>query len=134
MLASCRLMSSWHCAMQDVKSLATTARRHGEAIRISAERLLDTDLLRTKMRQAYRLGLVRRYGFGPADTACQLALNLDVVDVTSIASMLEKAHRKGPGPPRPASAASVPFARDPGEYRTPARQLTLIDGRKGVAQ
>ena len=58
-------------AMRDVESLARTAREHGDAIGVYAERLLDTDLPWTKMRQVYRLlGLVRRYGPGPVDTAC----------------------------------------------------------------
>jgi hypothetical protein len=114
-------------AMRDVASLAKMARRHGDAIGVYAERLLDTDLPWTKMRQVYRLlGLVRRYGPGPAETACQKALDLDVVNVTKIASMLEKATENTPPPPRPATAATARFARDPAEYR-PA-QLTLICG------
>jgi transposase len=114
-------------AMRDVASLARTARRHGDAIGVYAERLLDTDLPWTKMRQVYRLlGLVRRYGPGPVDTACQRALDLDVVNVTKIASMLEKATENTPPPPRPAAVATARFARDPAEYR--ATQLTLIPG------
>jgi transposase len=113
-------------ALRDVAALAKTARRHGDAIGVYAERLLDTDLPWTKMRQVYRLlGLVRRYGPGPVDTACQRALELDVVNVTKIASMLEKATENTPPPPRPAAAAAR-FARDPAEYRPV--QLTLIDG------
>jgi hypothetical protein len=47
------------------------------------------------MRQVYRLlGLVRRYGPGPVDAACARALELDVVNVTKIASMLEEGHRE----------------------------------------
>ena len=81
------------------------------------------------MRQVYRLlGLVRRYGPGPVDTACQRALDLDVVSVTKIASMLEKATENTPLPPAPATAAAARFARDPAEYRPV--QLTLIDGGK----
>jgi transposase len=114
-------------AMRDVAALARAARRHGDAIGVYAERLLDTDLPWTKMRQVYRLlGLVRRYGPGPVDTACQRALDLDVVNVTKIASMLEKATENTPPPPRPAVAATTRFARDPAEYR--ATQLTLIPG------
>jgi len=114
-------------AMRDVASLAKAARRHGDAIGVYAERLLDTDLPWTKMRQVYRLlGLVRRYGPGPVDAACARALDLDVVNVTKIASMLEKATENTPPPPRPAVAAAARFARDPAEYR-PA-QLTLIPG------
>jgi transposase len=113
-------------AMRDVASLAKTARRHGDSVGVYAERLLDTDLPWTKMRQVYRLlGLVRRYGPGPVDTACQRALELDVVNVTKIASMLEKATENTPPPPRPAVAAAR-FARDPAGYRP--TQLTLIPG------
>ena len=74
------------------------------------------------------LGLVRRYGAGPAGTACARALELDVVNVTKIASMLEKATENTPVPPQPAAAATARFARDPAEYR--ATQLTLIPGGK----
>jgi transposase len=116
-------------AMRDVASLAKTAHRHGDAIGVYAERLLDTDLPWTKMRQVYRLlGLVRRYGPGPVDTACARALDLDVINVTKIASMLEKATENTPLPPRPAGTATARFARDPAEYR--ATQLTLIPGGK----
>jgi len=114
-------------AMRDIEHLAATARGHGEQIGIYAGRLLDTDLPWTKMRQVYRLlGLVRRYGSGPVDAACARALELDVVNVTKIASMLEKATENTPLPPPPAVAAAGRFARDPAEYRPV--QLTLIDG------
>jgi transposase len=116
-------------AMRDVASLAKAAHRHGDAIGVYAERLLDTDLPWTKMRQVYRLlGLVRRYGPGPVDTACARALELDVVSVTKIASMLEKGTENTPPPPRPAAAATARFARDPAEYRPAGTQLTLIEG------
>lgn len=114
-------------AMRDVASLAAAARRHGDSVGVYAGRLLDTDLPWTKMRQVYRLlGLVRRYGPGPVDTACERALDLDVVNVTKIASMLERATENTPPPPRPAAAATTRFARDPAEYRPV--QLTLIPG------
>ena len=117
-------------AMRDVTALARAARRHGDAIGVYAERLLDTDLPWTKMRQVYRLlGLVRRYGPGPVDAACARALDLDVVNVTKIASMLEKATENTPPlPPPPAAAGGARFARDPAEYRPV--QLTLIPGGK----
>jgi transposase len=123
-------------AMRDVESLAAAARGHGDAIGIYAERLLDTDLPWTRMRQAYRLlGLVRRYGPGPVDTACQRALDLDVVNVTKIASMLEKATESTPPPPpRPAVAGTARFARDPAEYRPAGTQLTLLPGGKDAAR
>ena len=114
--------------MRDVASLARAARRHGDAIGAYADQLLDTDLPWTKMRQACRLlGLVRRYGSGPVETACARALDLDVVNVTKIASMLEKATENAAPTLRPAVAAAR-FARDPAEYRPRDIQLTLIDG------
>jgi transposase len=116
-------------AMRDVASLAKTARRHGDAIGVYAERLLDTDLPWTKMRQVYRLlGLVRRYGPSPVDTACARALELDVVNITKIASMLEKATENTTPPPHPPVAATARFARDPAEYRPASTQLMLIPG------
>ena len=116
-------------AMRDVASLAKAARRHGDNVGVYADRLLDTDLPWTRMRQAYRLlGLVRRYGPGPVETACARALDLDVVNVTKIASMLEKATENTVPPPRQAAATAARFARDPAEYRPRHVQLTLIDG------
>src|SRR5258708_11062157 len=100
--------------MRAAAALAGTARGHGDAVGVCAGRLLDTDLPWTKMRQACRLlGLVRRYGPGPVDAACARALDLDVVNVTKIASMLEKATENTPLPPPPAVAAARPFPRDP---------------------
>ena len=44
------------------------------------------------MRTVYRLlGLVRRYGAERVEAACSAALDLDVVSVTKIAAMLERA-------------------------------------------
>jgi hypothetical protein len=98
-------------ALRDVASLAAAARRHGDAVGVYADRLLDTDLPWTKMRQVYRLlGLARRYGPGPVGTACQRALDLDVINVMKIASMLEKATENTPVPP----ARQRPRPRPPG--------------------
>jgi hypothetical protein len=81
------------------------------------------------MRQVYRLlGLVRRYGPGPVDTACARALELDVVSVTKIASMLERATESTPLSPPATAAGPARFARDPAEYRPGPVQLTLIPG------
>ncbi|WP_281690392.1 hypothetical protein [Pseudonocardia thermophila] len=91
------------------------------------------------MRAVYRLlGLVRRYGPDPVNTACGRSLDLDVVSVSKIAAMLAKATEQQP--PMLPAAAGVPggrFARDPAEYsgtasrtatRTGGVQLTLIHG------
>jgi transposase len=116
-------------AMRDIEHLAKTARGHGEHTGIYAARLLDADLPWTKMRQVYRLlGLVRRYGPGPVDTACARALELDVVSVTKIASMLERATESTPLSPPATAAGPARFARDPAEYRPGPVQLTLIPG------
>jgi hypothetical protein len=53
-----------------------------------------------------------------------------VVNVTKIASMLEKATENTPPPPRPAAAAAARFARDPAEYAPRGTQLTLIEGEE----
>src|ERR1700677_1025904 len=124
-------------AMRDLTRLIATATGHGSNVGIYAERLLDHDLPWTRMRQVYRLlGLVKRYGPTPVDTACGRALDLDVVAVTKIAAMLANATENAEAPPpRPASGlAPARFARDPREYRPAAPKLakpdwmTVIDG------
>jgi transposase len=125
-------------AMRDLTRLIATATGHGPNIGIYAERLLDNDLPWTRMRQVYRLlGLVKRYGPDPVDTACGRALDLDVVSVSKITAMLEKATENTPAPPPRAASGLAParFARDPREYRPtgasrPARPdwMSVIDG------
>ena len=90
-----------------------------ENVGIYAERLLDDPLPWTRMRAVYRLlGLVRRYGNGPVEAACSRALDLDVVSVTKIASMLERA-TEDTLPLLP--TGTIPggrFARQPAEFAT----------------
>ncbi len=124
-------------AMRDLTALIATCAGHGECIGIYAERLLDDPLPWTRMRSVYRLlGLVRRYGPGPVEAACATSLDLDVVSVTKIASMLERAcERTKPLLPATAGAPSGRFARDPGEFTMAggATQLTLIPGGLNAA-
>lgn len=118
-------------AMRDLHRLIAAAGRHGEDVGIYAERLLDNPLPWTRMRAVYRLlELARRYGDEPTNTACGKALELDVVSVSKIASMLERATHNNPTPPprRPTAAAGGRFARDPGEYATTAARLRLVGG------
>jgi len=124
-------------AMRDLTRLISTATGHGPNIGIYAERLLDHDLPWTRMRQVYRLlGLVKRYNAAPVDTACGRALDLDVVSVSKIAAMLEKATENTEAPPPRAASGLAParFARDPGEYRPTGPKavkpdwMTIIDG------
>ena len=116
--------------MRDLESLTAAAAGTAPRSAIYAERLLDHDLPWTKMRQVYRLlGLVNRYGPGPVDTACGKALDLDVVNVTKIASMLEKATENTPLPPAPATAVAGPVRPRPG--RVPARAADPARWREG---
>ena len=65
---------------------------YGAGVGAYAEQLLNSPLPWTRMRQVYRLlGLVRRYGAERVEQACQRALDLDVIDVTRINRMLERA-------------------------------------------
>jgi transposase len=122
-------------AMRDLDRLIAAARRHGCDVGIYAERLLDDPLPWTRMRAVYRLlGLARRYGDHAVNTACGKALEVDVVSVTKIASMLERATEQTPAPPpRPAAVGAARFARDPGEYATRRAQLRVVgDPGEGV--
>lgn len=121
-------------ALRDLDRLVAAARRHGPDVGIYAERLLDDPLPWTRMRQVYRLlGLARRYGDTPVNTACGRALELDVLSVTKIASMLEKATENAPNtptlPPAPVAAGVTRFARDPAEFgsRAPLRLIRSTD-------
>ncbi|MDQ2710440.1 MAG: IS21 family transposase, partial [Actinomycetota bacterium] len=118
-------------AMRDLAGLIETCAGHGPNIGIYAERLLDDPLPWTRMRTVYRLlGLIRRHGPGPVETACSRSLDLDVVSVSKIASMLDKAiEAQAPILPAAAGAPTGRFARDPAEYANPPRApLTLIHG------
>ena len=76
------------------------------------------------MRTVYRLlGLVRSYGPAAVDAACTRALELDVVDVTKIARMLEQAREHEPTPTAAGKVIGGParFARDRGEFEAGRR-------------
>ncbi len=107
-------------AMRDVEHLRRLAACHGASIGIYADQLLSHPLPWTTMRQVYRLlGLVRRYGADRVETACGRALGLDVVDVTRVARMLERALEGSPEQDRlPGVVVPLRFARDPGTFRT----------------
>jgi len=118
-------------AMRDLTKLIATCAGHGPNIGIYAERLLDDPLPWTRMRSVYRLvGLVRRYGPGPVETACSRSLDLDVVSVSKVASMLERATENDSSTlPAAPGSPSGRFARDPGEFTLRGgAQLTLIRG------
>ena len=115
-------------ALRDLASLIGACAAHGPHIGIYAERILDDPLPWTRMRTVYRLlGLVRRYGADRVEQACSRSLDLDVVAVTKIAAMLERATETAtPALPRAAGDAPTRFSRDPSEFRTTPTPLTVI--------
>ena len=124
-------------ALRDLTRLIASCADHGENIGIYAERLLDDPLPWTRMRAVYRLlGLVRRYGPDPVEAACERSLDLDVVSVSKITSMLEKA-REREQPRLPAAAGSHHdsqggrFARDPAEYAPRTKTGTSTTSSQG---
>ncbi len=110
-------------ALRDATTLTTKAAAAGPAVGVYATRLLDVPLPWTRMRTVYRLlGLVRSFGSGPVEAACARALELDVVDVTKIARMLEQARERDPAAPK-AKVVGGParFARDAAEFEVTGR-------------
>jgi hypothetical protein len=106
--------------MRDLDHLVKIATSHGGSVGAYATRLLDNPLPWTKMRQVYRLlGLVRRYGGERVEAACHKALELDVVDVSLITRMLERAlEETQPGlPAASASVVALRFARPQDHFR-----------------
>jgi transposase len=111
-------------ALRDVASLTAKAAAAGPAVGIYAARLLDVPLPWTAMRTVYRLlGLVRSYGAEAVEAACARALDLDVVDVTKIARMLEQAReRERPAEPAKVVGGPARFVRDAAEFATGDRR------------
>jgi hypothetical protein len=115
-------------ALRDLAALIATCAAHGPSIGIYAERILADRLPWTRMRSVYRLqGLVRRHGADRVEQACSVALDLDVVSVTKIASMLERAtENTAPALPRAVGDTPTRFSRDPNEFRTTTTSLTVV--------
>lgn len=79
-------------AMRNVDYLKRQATTHGSAVGTYAERLLDSDLPWTRMRQVYKLlRLVKSYGEVRVNDACERALGFDVVDVHRLERVLKQA-------------------------------------------
>lgn len=106
-------------ALRDVASLQTKAAAAGAAVGVYASRLLEVPLPWTRMRTVYRLlGLVRSYGPAAVNTACERALELDVVDVGKIARLLEAGRQNAPLPPvGKVVGGPARFARDAAEFQ-----------------
>jgi transposase len=104
-------------ATRDAESFREQASRHGSSVGEYAGLLLEGPQPWTRMRQVYRLlGLCKRYGGSTVDLACRAALDLEVVDVTRIARMLEQQNPPPENQPPP-SGKVLRFGRDPSEFR-----------------
>ncbi|WP_337460068.1 MULTISPECIES: transposase [Rhodococcus] len=120
--------------------LIGTCAGHGRAVGIYAQRLLDDPLpwiFDAAGLPAARAGPPLRVR--PVEAACSTALDLDVVSVSKIASMLERAtETTAPLLAAAGSAAPSRFTRDPAEFATdrtgPATSgTTVATARTGVA-
>ena len=108
-------------ATRDIDYLQRVCAGHGPNVGAYATELLAGELPWTRMRQVYRLlGLVRRYGPARVDAACAKALEVEVVDVTRIARMLERALEAapatGPAPAIEAAVIDLRFARSKDDF------------------
>ena len=106
-------------ATRNGDALATRAEAHGPVVADYARRLLDVPLPWTRMRHVHRLlGLCRSYGDSVVAAACQAALDLDVVDVTRVQRMIERARAPVPPPEPPrGQELSLRFARPVEDFR-----------------
>jgi len=108
-------------ATRDVGSLGELAAKVGPHVGQYAHLLLEGPMPWTRMRQVYRLlGLVRRYGSRAVEQACERALAFDVVDVTRVGRMLERALERGEltaAAPSVGARGSLRFLRPASEYR-----------------
>ena len=105
-------------ATRDIDKLKRMAARHGDAIGVYAEVLLDNRLPWTKMRQVYRLlGLVKKWAADRVELACQRALDAETVDVNLVSRMLERAREDTDPDERPEGViVQGRFFRDPSEF------------------
>jgi len=106
-------------ATRDIEYLKRVCAGHGPNVGRYATELLAGELPWTRMRQVYRLmGLVRTYGPSPVDAACAKALEVEVVDVTRIARMLERGLESSPASPKapPSGAVVLRFARSKEDF------------------
>jgi transposase len=108
-------------ATRDFDRLGRMAAEHGQAIGRYAAAILDTPLPWTKMRQVYRLlGLVKKWGAGRVEEACQRALDAETVDVNLVSRMIARARESTEPDVRPDPVViQGRFARDPSEFSSP---------------
>ena len=99
-------------ANRDVEFLRQQASQHGQGVGGFADALVKGPLPWTRMRQVYALlGLCKRYGSERVDSACVVALGIDMLSVRRLERMLELATpAPAPGSPRRPEKV-VPIAR-----------------------
>jgi len=118
--------AKWAYAMRDINYLKRVAAGHGEQIGIYVNRLLEGPLPWSQMRQVYRLlGLVKRFGAEPVEAACRRCLEHDVVDITRVKRIVERALEHKPGGLGSESPKILRprFARNPNDF-APRRRPT----------
>jgi transposase len=107
-------------ATRDVASLLHLAQKHGDEVGLYAQRLLQGPLPWSRMRHVYRLlSLVKTYGGQRVSMACHRALELDVVDITRVSRMLQRAlESRGETPPTSpvSNVLCFRFQREPAEF------------------
>lgn len=117
-------------ALRDIEHLKRMALDHGPAVGAYAAALLATPLPWTRMRQVYALlGLVKKWGAERVDAACERALETEVVSVSLIGRMLDRAtESEPPAPAPPATSAASRFARDAGHFAVLTRPIDTTTG------
>lgn len=106
-------------ATRDLGHLIATAKEHGAAIGSYVEAMVKGEQPWMRMRQVYRLlSFVRRYGGEAVEAACAKALELDVVDVSVIARVVEQGSAgEMPKGKRKDNVVALRFTRDPGDFK-----------------
>jgi len=119
-------------ARRDQEALRRRAEAAGPSVAEYARRLLDGPAPWQRMRALYRLlGLTQRFGGERVDRACELALSLDVVDVTRIERMVRAAlEQQTPEEPPPGGGVVIPlrFARPSSHFAVSGRARAEKEG------
>jgi transposase len=113
-------------AMRDLDRLVAMAAAHGPAIGAYAQRILDTPLPWTKMRQVYALlGLVKKWGAERVDAACTRAADAEAFNVGLIGRMLERGAETAPPETfRQQSLLPGRFARPASDFATKRKEAS----------
>jgi hypothetical protein len=114
-------------ARRDTEALQKLADHIGVATGAYAARIIESPAPWRRMRAVYRLlGLARRYGGSAVEEACRLTLELDVIDVTRVQRIVERAleHQPSPEPkpPQPDNVVHLRFARPASHFALTTRE------------